>query len=107
MGGNLAVEQYGMRYLIAFMLLTSMAWADETQLPCNDRDLIIARLASQFSEAPVALGLTSAGGLLEVTTTENGEEWTILITSPQGISCIVATGENWRSRKFQLPETES
>ena len=42
------------------------------QSQCDSRDKILATLAKKYSEAPVAVGLTSKGGLVEVLSTGDG-----------------------------------
>jgi hypothetical protein len=66
---------------------------------CGPRSELIKRLASQYSEAPVAVGLTSGGALLEVLTSDNGATWTIMVSRPDGASCLVAAGESWQPLK--------
>ncbi len=53
-------------------------------------------LSEKYSEAPIAVGVTNNGGLVEVLSTGDGNTWSIIITSPQGMSCLVAAGEGWR-----------
>ena len=42
------------------------------------------------------MGLTTGGGLLAVVVSRTGS-WTIIVTTPNGISCGVASGESWES----------
>ena len=58
-------------------------------------------------EAPVAVGVTSAGGLVEVFATDDGATWTIVVTTPQGRSCMVAAGEGWRAVPWTEAEPET
>ena len=67
------------------------------QSQCNDRDSVIALLSSKYKELPVALGVTNTGGLVEVLSTDKGDTWTIIVTTPQGLSCLVAAGEGWHA----------
>ena len=67
------------------------------QSQCNDRDSVIALLSSKYKEQPVALGVTNTGGLVEVLSTDQGDTWTIIVTTPQGLSCLVAAGEGWHA----------
>tara|TARA_Y100000031_G_C8177535_1_gene364822 strand:+ start:176 stop:370 length:195 start_codon:yes stop_codon:yes gene_type:complete len=39
--------------------------------------------------------LASSGAVLEVLASKGGT-WTILVTQPNGTSCVVATGEAWQ-----------
>lgn len=69
----------------------------ETNPQCNNRDRVVELLANKYSEAPIAVGVTNTGGLVEVLSTGTGTTWTIIITSPKGWSCLVAAGEGWRA----------
>ncbi len=53
-------------------------------------------LAANFREAPVALGVTGGGDLVEVMASQDGQTWTIVVTSARGRSCLLAAGEGWR-----------
>lgn len=77
----------------AFTLASSAAFAAPQ---CNTRDSVLELLAQKYSEAPVAIGIANNGGLVEVLSTGDGNTWSIIITSPQGMSCLVAAGEGWR-----------
>ena len=67
---------------------------------CEKRQRVIAHLAAKYKEAPVAIGVTNAGGLVEVLSTGDGQTWTIIVSSPDGTSCLLATGEGWRPIKL-------
>ena len=56
-------------------------------------------VSERYKEAPVALGLASNGDLLEVFSSDNGSTWTIIVTSPNGTSCLVAAGQDWQPAK--------
>jgi hypothetical protein len=77
----------------AFVLASSSAFAAPQ---CNSRDKVLEFLSEKYSEAPSAIGVTNNGGLVEVLSTGDGNTWSIIITSPQGMSCLVAAGEGWR-----------
>ena len=55
------------------------------------------RLSAKYSEGPVAVGVVTNGGVLEVLTTDTGSTWTIIVTMPNGLSCMLATGEGWQN----------
>lgn len=77
------------------------------QIVCNTRDDVLERLATKYQEVLIAGGVTNSGGLVEVFTTSDGSTWTIIISTPQGLSCLVATGEGWRTKEPVEPEPES
>ena len=67
------------------------------QVPCNQRAEIVTQLAGTYKETPVAIGVNSKGHLVEVLSSEHGRTWTIIVTSPNGMSCVVSVGEGWRT----------
>lgn len=70
--------------------------AESAPRPCDKRERVLDLLAERYQEAPVAVGVTTGGGLVEVLTEPDGQTWTIIVTSPQGVSCLVLSGEGWR-----------
>jgi len=64
---------------------------------CAKRADIIKHLSGQFHEAPVAIGLSDNGSLLEILATTDGKTWTLLFSLPTGVSCLVATGQDWQA----------
>ena len=55
------------------------------------------RFKDHFAEQPSAIGLQANGHLVEVFVSNDGASWTIVVTRPDGWSCIVAVGEHWES----------
>lgn len=66
------------------------------QLACAERPKVVQQLAEQYKESPVAVGVSQNGDVIEVLTAPTGDSWTILITMPNGMSCVVAVGEAWQ-----------
>lgn len=83
--------------LIALVVIGFSLPASAQQIPCGKRGDVLKQLSVRHSEAPAAMGLSSTGGMLEVLTSPTGGSWTILMTMPNGVSCLVAAGENWES----------
>ena len=69
---------------------------------CGDRAKVIASLSAKYSEEPVAVGVTSNGGVIEGLVAPDGETWTILFTYPMGPSCLVASGESWQDLEQKI-----
>ncbi len=74
-----------------------LAQGSQQQRACSSRADLLKRLGQVYSEDPVALGIATNGGMLEVLSTKNGSTWTIIITMPDGRSCMFASGESWQS----------
>jgi hypothetical protein len=86
--------------------LTAQAQTLGQAQQCDQRARVIGHLAQKYKEAPVAIGVTTTGGMVEVLTTGDGGTWTIILSSPNGTSCLVAAGEGWRGLKFDKTATE-
>jgi hypothetical protein len=81
---------------LALIAHSAAAQTAQGRPQCNDRKQVLDLLAQKYKEAPVASGVTNNGGLVEVLTDAKGGTWTIIVTTPQGVSCLVAAGEGWR-----------
>jgi len=80
---------------IAILATTSAQAADESE-SCRLRSEVISNLATNYGELPEGVGLTDAGNLIEILSTSDGSTWSIVVTTPDGLSCLVAAGEAWR-----------
>lgn len=80
---------------LAVMAGAGPAWG--APLACGPRDDVLAQLSKKFKEAPVSIGLANNGGLLEVLASPDGSTWTVIITRPNGVTCLVAAGESWQA----------
>lgn len=66
-------------------------------MPCGERKDLIGRLGAQYDEHPAGLGMTETGAVVELLTGKQ-ETWTLLVSFPDGRSCLLATGEGWQNR---------
>lgn len=72
--------------------------AQQQQAPaCVKRTELLSHLSNKFQEAPVAMGVADNGALLEVFSTTDGATWTVALTMPSGVTCLVATGQSWEN----------
>ena len=76
---------------------SSVSRPAQSQTICFAHVDLVKELHSKHSEAPVSIGLARNGGLIEVFSTDDGSTWTIVITKPDGTSCVMATGEAWEN----------
>lgn len=83
-----------MRYLIAVLALTVAAPAYAQQLPCGERDKIVAEITTKYKEMPRAMAITGGNSFMEIYVSPSGT-WTTMITAPNGQTCIVGAGEGW------------
>jgi hypothetical protein len=64
---------------------------------CMPRGDIHAQLGQRFAEVPVAVALSDNGSVLEILAAKDGATWTIIVTLPTGLSCLVAAGEAFQT----------
>ncbi len=90
--------------LILAAMATFMAWTAALRSalaenvpprPCAERAKVIQRLAERYGETLQSLGLQENSTLLEVYASDATGTWTILITRPNGMACLVASGQSW------------
>ncbi len=94
------------RYLTAILGTLFIGWgafssSAQAQAMCGERRAVVADLEKTYSEAPVSIGLASNGAVIEVLASPSGS-FTIILTQPNGISCVMAAGENWEDLPKRL-----
>ena len=77
------------------LLIVLVLWAPEAiAQACNFRVVIVAALAKNFQEVPVWIGFRGNRSL-EIFSEANGGSWSLVISHPNGTSCLVVGGESW------------
>ena len=71
--------------------------------PCAPRDEIVSTLSSHLQQKQKAIGLTEVGLLAELFVAADGT-WTIIFSTSQGFSCVIATGSHWMEAGTTAPE---
>ncbi len=66
------------------------------QLQCGKTTEVRSKLSMKYGETSTSVGVTADGGLAEVLISKDGGTWTILVSYPNGNSCMIANGEGWR-----------
>lgn len=79
--------------------------ASQTMSRCAPQATVAVQLARNYAEAPIASGRQQNGFIIQVYATADGSTWTVVLTSPNGTSCLVAAGERWKAVSFILPPT--
>ena len=78
---------------VSFLALTLSNPAQAAGL-CGKRVDFIKALTDKYAETGKALGIAGQVNLVEVFASKAGT-WTILVTTPEGKSCIIAAGNSW------------
>lgn len=78
------------------------AMAEQTA-QCAPRNDVVSRLNNAYGETRHSLGLGDNNSLMEIFASKDTGTWTITVTSAQGITCLVATGQSFDGSAFPLP----
>lgn len=69
---------------------------------CAPRDVVLQRLAEGYGETRQAIGLGANNAVVEVFASTEGS-WTITVTLPNGVTCLVASGQAFETLAEALP----
>jgi hypothetical protein len=70
----------------------------QVQICVPDIKVLASKLQASYEEVPVSAGIGQDGNLVSVFASPNTGSWTIVMTRPQGPSCVVAVGEAWEMK---------
>lgn len=68
--------------------------AADAQTRCGDRGDVVASLEKGYAERQVSMGLANNGTMIEIYASSNGT-FSVLLTRPDGVSCLLAAGEHF------------
>ncbi len=83
--------------------LTSSAWALAPN--CIERDRMVRNLAKKYDERSIAFGLGDNGIVYELLKSKSGTSWTLVMTTIDGNTCLIASGKHWESLPQITPST--
>jgi hypothetical protein len=63
-------------------------------MPCSMHDDLVKMLNSKYSESLAGYGVAGQRNIVEVFIAERGS-FTIIATNPNGVSCVIAAGQDW------------
>lgn len=96
-------ERYRTMKRAIFATLVSVGIAAAYSVPasaqgasCAERNLIVDRLSTKYGETRQSAGLNQNNGMVEVFASDQTGTWTILVTMPNGMSCLMAAGKAWQ-----------
>lgn len=70
---------------------------------CGNRDAVVAELAGRYGETRRGIGIAANDTVMEIFAAETTGTWTITVTLPQGVTCLVASGTNFEPLAESLP----
>lgn len=70
---------------------------------CAPREMVVDRLASKYGETRQSMGLGANNAVVEVFASDSSGSWTITVTSANGVTCLVASGQAFEELAEVLP----
>ena len=64
---------------------------------CMPRDVLVQNLEGNYGERLTGGGLKNAMQVVEVWSSDESGSFTVFITRADGLSCIIAAGDNWNN----------
>ena len=91
--------------LAALMLVAGGAAAQTAPNPsqCAVRDKVVAVLAAKYGETRHGIGIAANNTVMEVFASEKTGTWTITVTMPTGVTCMVASGQGYEALAETMP----
>ena len=93
----------GVAVLSSLIALSSAVAANAQARNCGPRTMVVERLAEGYRETRQSIGMAANNVVVEVFASVSSGSWTIVVTQPTGISCLVASGQGFENLSEDLP----
>src|SRR6056297_2189077 len=60
---------------------------------CAPRERVVDTLRDRYGETRQSIGLGAQGAVVEMFASVQSGTWTIVVTTPGGVSCLIASGQ--------------
>jgi hypothetical protein len=86
-----------MKTLTVAALLSLTLTAPALAAQCAPRDQVVKLLAETYGETRQGMGAAANNTVMEVYASAETGTWTITVSDPRGMTCLVASGEGYRA----------
>jgi len=90
----------------AALILVTQAHAQtpaQAQPQCGPRASVLEQLAETYGETRRSMGVAANNMVMEMFASATSQSWTIIVTTPQGETCLVASGQGFEAMADALP----
>lgn len=91
------VKLSGITAAAALYLASTTDVAAQNGRNCAPREAVMDRLAEGYGETRQSIGLGSNNAMVEVYASAETGSWTITVTAPGGLTCLVASGQSFET----------
>jgi hypothetical protein len=88
---------------LGILALAAQDAAAQTTRNCAPREMVVERLSDGYGETRQSIGLGSNNAVVEVFASQDTGTWTITVTMPDGMTCLVASGQAFETLAEALP----
>jgi len=74
-----------------------LSTAAKAQTNCADRAMVVERLGSKYGESRRSVGVAANNSVVEMYAHDGTGSWSIVVTMPDGRSCLVASGMSYET----------
>ena len=88
---------------LGVMVLAASQANAEGNPNCAPRERVVERLADKYGETRQSIGLGANNAVVEVFASSDTGSWTITVTTANGLTCLVASGQSFETVAEALP----
>ena len=82
-------------FAAAFFFVLVLPSSQAQPRPCGDGADIVARLERDWGEAAEIIALDASGRMVQILVNPDTGTWSMLLTAPNGLTCLVSHGSAW------------
>ncbi|WP_425043262.1 hypothetical protein [Primorskyibacter sp. S87] len=90
---------------LGLMVLAAQQVNAQSGRNCTARDTVLSKLAKDYGETRQGIGLGTQGSVVEIFASLQTGSWTITVTLPSGVTCLIAAGQSYEALSEALPAT--
>lgn len=98
---------FGLTALGFAATLTTTTPVDAQGRNCAPREVVVQRLAEKYGESRQAIGIGQQGMVMETFASMESGTWTITVTMPTGMTCLMASGQSFEALAEAVPTTDN
>ncbi len=98
--------RFKLTFGLGVMVLAAQSLQAQTSQYCAPRDSVVERLAEKYGESRQSIGLGTQGSMVETFASSDTGSWTITVTSPNGVTCLIASGQSFEKLAEAQPVSE-
>ncbi|MGY6632272.1 MAG: hypothetical protein ACXIU8_00795 [Alkalilacustris sp.] len=83
--------------LAAAQLVAASPAAAQSGPRCAPRPQVLDMIEGRNGETRRAIGLTSGASVMELYASDNSGRWTLVLTMPSGLSCLIGAGTGFEA----------